>query len=400
MPAVTREKVDDLAGRRFRVDPTATDPTGSAATDLIDGYDFDEAMTTIIPIDDLRAAADTETGWKSSDRRRYGPRQHDPGQHDAGQYDPGQYDDYRPTSSEVTQDIFLPEAEFVDDEPTDPSDVTGAHLDNYSLESSGEIRLPRTTVDKPFRTNTGNTRRDRRRHRIAAPPTALKGGRAALFAMAAGAAVAAVSQSGSASTDAPAPANAASVSGPAITTTLPDLGPGVAAAAPTADLGVFTDQLALGEARAAEQARREALARRPMFESPLPLGAYQLTSAYANRWGSFHGGIDLAAPLGTPIHAVTDGVIKEAGPASGYGNWVQLEADDGTITMYGHMSSSGVLVHAGQRVTAGDVIALVGNEGFSTGPPVHFEVWKNGPPKIAPAPWLARHGVQLANYTG
>ena len=149
-----------------------------------------------------------------------------------------------------------------------------------------------------------------------------------------------------------------------------------------------------------EQARREALARRPMFESPLPLGSYQLTSAYANRWGSFHGGIDMAAPLGTPIHAVTDGVIKEAGPASGYGNWVQLQADDGTITMYGHMSSSGVLVHAGQRVTAGDVIALVGNEGFSTGPHVHFEVWKNGNTKIDPAPWLARHGVQLANYTG
>ena len=339
-------------------------------------------MTTIIPIDELHAAAETETAGSWDYGRRY-------------------YDDYRPTSSEVTQDIFLPESEFVDDELFDPSDSSGAQLDTYSLETSGEIRLPRTTTtgDKPFRTNTGQARRNRGRHRITAPPTALKGGRAALFAVAAGAAVAAVSQVGS--SDAPAPAPAANVSDPAVAATAtPDLGPGVAAAAPAADLSTFTDQLGLGEARAAEQARREALARRPMFESPLPLGSYQLTSAYANRWGSFHGGIDLAAPLGTPIHAVTDGVIKEAGPASGYGNWVQLQADDGTITMYGHMSSSGVLVHAGQRVTAGDVIALVGNEGFSTGPHVHFEVWKNGNTKIDPAPWLARHGVQLSNYTG
>lgn len=375
--------MDDLAGRRFRVDPTAADSTGSAGTDLIDGYEFDDAMTTIIPIDELRAAVATEApeGW------------------DFGR---GYYDDYRPTASEVTQDIFLPESEFVDDEPFDPADTSGARLDTYSLETSGEIRLPRskTAGDKQFRTNTGQTRRNRGRHRIAAPPTALKGGRAALFAMAAGAAVAAISQVGS-SSEAPAPAPAANVSDPAVAATAtPDLGPGVAAAAPAADLSTFTDQLGLGEARAAEQARREALARRPMFASPVPLGAYQLTSAYANRWGSFHGGIDMAAPLGTPIHAVTDGVIKEAGPASGYGNWVQLQADDGTITMYGHMSSSGVLVHAGQRVTAGDVIALVGNEGFSTGPHVHFEVWKNGNTKIDPAPWLARHGVQLANYTG
>jgi murein DD-endopeptidase MepM/ murein hydrolase activator NlpD len=345
---------------------------------VFDGPDFDETMTTIIPIEDLHAAMHLEAreGWG---------------------YGRG-YQDYRPTRSEVTQDILLPEAEFIEDEPLD---VSGARLDTYGLANSGEIRLPRTdTADKPFRTNTGQGRRSRGRHRVAAPPTALKGGRAALFAVAAGAAVAAVSQINS-SSEAPAPAPAANVTDPAVAaTSAPDLGPGVAAAAPSADLSVFTDQLQLGQARAAEEARREALARRPMFESPLPLGSYQLTSAYANRWGSFHGGIDMAAPLGTPIHAATDGVIKEAGPASGYGNWVQLEAADGTITMYGHMSSSGVLVHAGQRVTAGDVIALVGSEGFSTGPHVHFEVWKNGNTKIDPAPWLARHGVRLAGYSG
>ena len=145
---------------------------------------------------------------------------------------------------------------------------------------------------------------------------------------------------------------------------------------------------------------RKAAASRPLFDSPLPLGGYQFTSLYADRWGSFHGGLDLAAPLGTPIHAAADGVVVEAGPASGYGNWIQVKLADGTINMYGHMAASGVLVQKGQKVTAGDVIALVGNEGFSTGPHCHFEVWKNGSTKIDPAPWLAERGVRLANYGG
>ena len=49
---------------------------------------------------------------------------------------------------------------------------------------------------------------------------------------------------------------------------------------------------------------------------------------------SGYGGLDLAAPLGTPIHSATDGVVINAGPASGYGNWIQVRADDGTVTMY------------------------------------------------------------------
>ena len=253
----------------------------------------------------------------------------------------------------------------------------------------------------PFRTNPAG-RRARRggKHRVAAPPNALKGGRAALIAMAAGAAVAAVSQVSSSGDDAPAtaPVNAAAVND---ATAPADLGPGVAAAAPAGDqMDVFDQQLAVGAKMAADEARREALARRPLFVSPIPLGAYSFTSAFEMRWGSMHGGIDMAAPLGTPIHAVTDGVVIKAEPASGYGHWVQVRADDGTVTMYGHMSGSGVLVREGQKVTAGDVIALVGNEGFSFGPHLHFEVWKNGITKIDPVPWLASKGVRMTGYTG
>jgi murein DD-endopeptidase MepM/ murein hydrolase activator NlpD len=370
--------VDDLTGRGYSSRPVAT--TGHpTARDEDNGTE----VTTIIPIDEFADAApaweSTDETWDSSTWDRY----------------------YRPTRSEITQDILIPESEFDGYEYDEPFDMEGARPDTFSLTSteSGELPLPLSDGEKPFRTrpSSGATRKGGK-HRISAPPTALKGGRAALIAMAAGAAVAAVAQVGSAdNASAPAPSNTANVG---TTGQTPDLGPGLAATTPTKDLSTFTDQLAVGEARAAAEAKAEALARRPMFESPIPLGAYDFTSTFAMRWGTFHGGIDLAAPLGTPIHAVTDGVVVEAGPASGYGNWVQIRADDGTITMYGHMSSSGVLVQPGQHVTAGDVIALVGNEGFSTGPHVHFEVWKNGTTKIDPAPWLAQHGVTLSGYTG
>ena len=118
----------------------------------------------------------------------------------------------------------------------------------------------------------------------------------------------------------------------------------------------------VGQRIADAKAAAEAAARRPLFFSPLE--KYTLSSPFGPRWGDFHGGLDMSAPLGTPIHAATDGVVKEAGPASGYGNWIQILAEDGTITMYGHMASSGVLVTPGQKVTAGDVIGLVGSEGY------------------------------------
>ncbi|MCF8607097.1 M23 family metallopeptidase [Gordonia sp. HY442] len=237
------------------------------------------------------------------------------------------------------------------------------------------------------------------RHRLAAPSSALKA-RTALVAMAAGAGAFAlagpsIDQAKPAPEPVPEPQVASDVA-LAASGTGDDLGPGVAASVPESDMSVFDDQLPQGTkiAKKKEAARQAAL--KPEVMSPLPMGTYDLTSAFAPRWGAFHGGIDLAAPLGTPIHAATDGVVIEAGPASGYGNWVQIKAPDGTITMYGHMSSSGVQVKQGQKVTAGDIIALVGSEGFSTGPHCHFEVWKDGKMKIDPAVWLAAKGVRLS----
>jgi murein DD-endopeptidase MepM/ murein hydrolase activator NlpD len=102
----------------------------------------------------------------------------------------------------------------------------------------------------------------------------------------------------------------------------------------------------------------------------------------------FHEGIDFAAPMGTPIHAVAAGVVTWAGPRGGYGNMVQIDHGDGYSTRYGHAEK--ILVHVGETVRRGDVIALVGDTGRSTGPHVHFEVLLHGR-EINPAAFIRLH---------
>ena len=91
-----------------------------------------------------------------------------------------------------------------------------------------------------------------------------------------------------------------------------------------------------------------------------------------------HEGIDIAAGIGTPIHAPAAGTIVFAGKKSGYGQIVMMYHGYGLETWYGHTSR--ILVKAGQKVKRGQVIALVGNSGHSTGPHVHYEVHVNGTP--------------------
>ena len=119
----------------------------------------------------------------------------------------------------------------------------------------------------------------------------------------------------------------------------------------------------------------------------------RLTSLFGARWGVTHYGIDIANAIGTPIYALTDGVVEESGPASGFGMWVVLAAPGRRATVYGHVNRSYVSV--GQQVRAGEHIADIGNRGFSTGPHLHLEVWAPDGTKINPLPWLARHGIQL-----
>jgi murein DD-endopeptidase MepM/ murein hydrolase activator NlpD len=119
----------------------------------------------------------------------------------------------------------------------------------------------------------------------------------------------------------------------------------------------------------------------------------RFTSGFGARWGVTHYGIDLAAPIGTPIFAFTDGVVEESGPASGFGMWVVLKHPDGTHTVYGHINRSFVTV--GQTVKAGQQIAEVGNRGQSTGPHLHFEIWDAAKNKLNPLPILTAMGLRV-----
>ena len=91
-----------------------------------------------------------------------------------------------------------------------------------------------------------------------------------------------------------------------------------------------------------------------------------------------HEGIDVTAPMGSPIEAPASGVVTDAGWESGYGNTVTIDHGYGIVTKFAHASK--LLVKVGQRVQRGQRIALVGNTGLATGPHLHYEVHVNGRP--------------------
>jgi murein DD-endopeptidase MepM/ murein hydrolase activator NlpD len=150
--------------------------------------------------------------------------------------------------------------------------------------------------------------------------------------------------------------------------------------------GQLSSALEFDAARAAE----DMLNRTPSTVKPAE-GSF--TSPFAERWGTMHKGIDIANSQGTPIVAAQSGTVIDAGPASGFGNWVRIKHGDGTITVYGHMSTIDVTV--GQPVIAGQKIAGMGSEGFSTGTHVHFEVHPTEDNAIDPVPWLRERGIEV-----
>lgn len=107
-----------------------------------------------------------------------------------------------------------------------------------------------------------------------------------------------------------------------------------------------------------------------------------VTAAYGYRKSpftgkrEFHEGMDIAAPIGTPVVATADGIVRFAGPAATYGNVVFLDHGHGFATAYAHNST--IRVRARQRVSRGEIIAYVGNTGRTTGPHVHYEVHLEG----------------------
>jgi len=140
--------------------------------------------------------------------------------------------------------------------------------------------------------------------------------------------------------------------------------------------------------------------RSTLMRTPLDRG-YRISSSYGFRrhpiagYRKMHQGMDFAASTGTPIIAPADGVVVEARRWGGYGNWLRIRHGNGLETGYGHLSRYGTGIRAGQRVIQGQVVAYVGSTGASTGPHLHYEIWRNGQ-RINPAGIKTSEGTILA----
>lgn len=121
----------------------------------------------------------------------------------------------------------------------------------------------------------------------------------------------------------------------------------------------------------------------PTYIRPTTYG--YLTSGFGARWGMIHKGLDFGVPVGTAARASRAGTVVGAGWMGGYGYCVLVDHGDGVRTRYAHLSS--IQCSVGQYVQQGEVIALTGNTGDSTGPHIHFEIIINGT-AVNPAPYL------------
>jgi murein DD-endopeptidase MepM/ murein hydrolase activator NlpD len=262
------------------------------------------------------------------------------------------------------------------------------------------LQSPERRID-PYRYELRSRRNDpdlpERRGQHRKQLTGAARGRVLIGAMAAGAAAAAAHSATHTSDHSKAhtvlAADPATMNGGPISTSA--RGMQMVAVRPAANVAVHNAELAKGVAFAQERAEREARLQQPLFVMPTK-GIF--TSGFGYRWGVLHAGIDLANSIGTPIRAVSDGVVIDAGPTAGYGMWVKLRHADGTVTLYGHVNTT--MVRVGERVMAGDQIATMGNRGNSTGPHLHFEVLLGGTQRVDPVPWLAKRGLSVGTFAG
>jgi|GEM_PF-445033 len=139
-----------------------------------------------------------------------------------------------------------------------------------------------------------------------------------------------------------------------------------------------------GSAIVLDHYHRDGASLRTMFlKMPVPFG--RISSVFSTSrmhpvlgYSRAHTGIDYAAPLGTEIYAVGDGIITVRGVCGGYGNMVRIRHSNTYETGYGHMNGFAPSQEVGSYVRQGDIIGYVGSTGLSTGPHVHFEMKKNG----------------------
>ena len=130
-----------------------------------------------------------------------------------------------------------------------------------------------------------------------------------------------------------------------------------------------------------------------------PVAKLQFTSNFGIRSDPFrgtaamHAGVDIPGPIGTPIYATADGIVAHADRQGGYGNLVEINHGKGIATRYGHLSK--ILVTDGTRVHRGQLIALMGSTGRSTGSHLHYEVRMDGH-AVNPIPFLTNADYLLA----
>ena len=134
----------------------------------------------------------------------------------------------------------------------------------------------------------------------------------------------------------------------------------------------------------------------------------RITSRYGMRrhpilgYRRMHRGLDFKAGYGTPIYAVSDGTVQVAGRNGGHGNYVKLNHGNGLQTGYSHMSR--IAVSRGSQVRRGQVIGYVGSTGLSTGPHLHYEMYRNGrnidPASVQFVTRAQLAGAELANFRG
>ena len=123
------------------------------------------------------------------------------------------------------------------------------------------------------------------------------------------------------------------------------------------------------------QSKKRTFLASPMEFSRLSSGFAMRFHPLLQKWRA-HLGVDYAAPTGTPVRTVGDGVVEFAGQQNGYGNVVQIKHNNARSTLYAHLSR--IDVKAGQRIEQGQRIGAVGSTGWSTGPHLHFEFRVNG----------------------
>jgi len=118
---------------------------------------------------------------------------------------------------------------------------------------------------------------------------------------------------------------------------------------------------------------RKALLRAPLELSRVSSGFGMRKHPFLQSWRA-HQGVDYAAPLGTRVRSVGDGVIEFAGRQGGYGNVVIVRHDSRISTWYAHLNAIARGIRNGARVAQGDIIGQVGQTGWATGPHLHFEI--------------------------